>query len=1060
MLIGLTVAYGQQPATVRISWNPASITVGQSATLTWSAVGATSCLAGAVSSGTGNPYVGWWGGPQPASGTQTITQGSAGTYVDVLSCTSIGGSASASATLTVISSGSTPTITEAITSLPADITPMLSVAGIWQPVSNQYVRLDGSLTGNPGGDGNGSLAGIFAQNILLPNGREGLVAAGWSCCDARTSDNIAPAGIPITPVNIAILEQQQDGTLQLATSKYVSDSQTNGVGRVLVGDFNQDGIQDFFLPAYNESPFLPASSTAYVSKADGTYAKIAVGDFVEGHGGTVASVNGTPTVFVVGYSANCSYLVCIPNAYAWNGSNGFTIVPQTGMQTAASTAVGDFYADGTYSAVYGDVNAGVNLPNVPNWVNGIYLYQLSSLIPVGNPVNVGDPYFNDKPQWAQYVGYVNPHGETHSYNTFLDDFNHDGKLDVIVQGSIYPSAPNGGPNILQMFENNGSYQFTDVTDLLNSHYDPYTAESDYDPQVRDIDGSGVNSYLLMSPAGRDVNASNYLILNDGSGDLQIALHETLNKYGQQVDAWLESLPSFAAYDPTSYPQPDLRAYETANGKLNFVAIVWIRSPAETATVYPTLEQYVFVNIPLQLDLSSQFTKPIVVQNRNGSHLIRTFAGNDTIYSGNNGGYSKVDGGLGTNTVVYSGPSHNYSAAKNADATWTIKDNVGTDGIDTLTRIQRLQFTDIVVNLASPTTPGPAASIAATAGGGQSAAVNTAFSPPLQVTVRDFLGNLVPNVAVAFTAPSSGASGTFPGSVLTASATTNTSGVATAPACTANGTIGAFTLTATVAGVAVPASFSLTNTPVAPALLSGTLANGATYLAGGLVPGSWAQVKGTNLSTTARIWAASDFTGLGNNLPTNLSGVQVNVNNQPAAVYYISPAQISFQVPAGITGAASVQVITNSQTSNSVNAAAATSSPGIFPVILGGTNYAAAVFLDGKIAADPSNGSAFRNAVPGDAVQLFATGLAPSPAGTLISTTFLSGVTVTIGTITVPADATALVAVGEFQVNFTVPQSFASLPAGLYPISISVNGVTSPASINSSPPGPIVIPIQP
>jgi uncharacterized protein (TIGR03437 family) len=274
------------------------------------------------------------------------------------------------------------------------------------------------------------------------------------------------------------------------------------------------------------------------------------------------------------------------------------------------------------------------------------------------------------------------------------------------------------------------------------------------------------------------------------------------------------------------------------------------------------------------------------------------------------------------------------------------------------------------------------------------------------------------------------------------------------------TPGAFQTTVSNSGCCYHGFVAKISPTVEPALLSGTLANGATYLAGGLVPGSWAQVKGTSLGTTTRIWAASDFTGLGNNLPTNLSGVQVNVNNQAAAVYYISPTQISFQVPAGITGTASVQVIANGQTSNSVTAAAATSSPGIFPVILGGTNYAAAVFnSDGKIAADPSNGPAFRNAVPGDAVQLYATGLAASPAGTLVSTTFLSGVTVTIGTITVPASAAALVAVGEFQINFTVPQSFASLPGGLYPISISINGVPSPASINSSPPGPVVIPIQ-
>ena len=246
----------------------------------------------------------------------------------------------------------------------------------------------------------------------------------------------------------------------------------------------------------------------------------------------------------------------------------------------------------------------------------------------------------------------------------------------------------------------------------------------------------------------------------------------------------------------------------------------------------------------------------------------------------------------------------------------------------------------------------------------------------------------------------------------------------------------------------------------PTVESGTLANGATYAAGGLVPGSWAQVKGTSLSTTTRIWGTSDFNGLGNSLPTSLDGVQVKVNNQAAAVWYISPTQINFQVPAGITGTATVQVIVNGQVSNTVSAAAATSSPGIFPIILGGTNYAAAVFYpDGKIAADPSNGPAFRNAVPGDFVELYVTGLAPSPAGTLVSTTLLSGVTVTIGTVTIPASAAALVAAGEFQINFTVPQDFASLPPGLYPISISINGVTSPANINSSPPGPVVIPIQ-
>jgi uncharacterized protein (TIGR03437 family) len=245
---------------------------------------------------------------------------------------------------------------------------------------------------------------------------------------------------------------------------------------------------------------------------------------------------------------------------------------------------------------------------------------------------------------------------------------------------------------------------------------------------------------------------------------------------------------------------------------------------------------------------------------------------------------------------------------------------------------------------------------------------------------------------------------------------------------------------------------------APVLTSAP-ANGATYLAGGLVPGSWAQVKGTNLSSVTRIWQDADFSGSGNSLPTNLSGVQVTVNGTAAAVYYVSPTQVSFQVPGGVSGTAAVQVVRDRIPSNSLSAAAVASAPAIFPILIGGTNYAAAVFPDGKIAADPGNGPSFRNAVPGDVVQLYATGLAPSPAGTKVSTTLLGGVTVTIGNVTVPATAAALVSAGEFQINFTVPQQFASLAPGTYPISISIDGVSSPKSIDSSPPGPVVIPIQ-
>ena len=100
-------------------------------------------------------------------------------------------------------------------------------------------------------------------------------------------------------------------------------------------------------------------------------------------------------------------------------------------------------------------------------------------------------------------------------------------------------------------------------------------------------------------------------------------------------------------------------------------------------------------------------------------------------------------------------------------------------------------------------------------------MNTSFATALAATVKDASSNPVSGVTVTFTAPGSGASGTFSGGLTTATATTNSSGVATAPTFTANGTTGTYTVTATVSGVATPANFNLTNTAGTPASITAT-----------------------------------------------------------------------------------------------------------------------------------------------------------------------------------------------------------------------------------------------
>jgi alpha-tubulin suppressor-like RCC1 family protein len=111
------------------------------------------------------------------------------------------------------------------------------------------------------------------------------------------------------------------------------------------------------------------------------------------------------------------------------------------------------------------------------------------------------------------------------------------------------------------------------------------------------------------------------------------------------------------------------------------------------------------------------------------------------------------------------------------------------------------------------TVGPVASIA-DYGFVQTATVGGAFAAPLQAVVGDQYGNPVGSgVSVTFTVPAGGASGTFTGNVTTDTEVTGSNGVATTSLTyTANSVAGFDPVTATTAGVTIPALIALYNQP--------------------------------------------------------------------------------------------------------------------------------------------------------------------------------------------------------------------------------------------------------
>ena len=212
--------------------------------------------------------------------------------------------------------------------------------------------------------------------------------------------------------------------------------------------------------------------------------------------------------------------------------------------------------------------------------------------------------------------------------------------------------------------------------------------------------------------------------------------------------------------------------------------------------------------------------------------------------------------------------------------------------------------------------------------------------------------------------------------------------------------------------------------------------------GPVVPGGWFYVKGSDLSDVQRIWGSGDFTD-STALPTDLNGVEVWVNGAPVPVYFISPGQVNAQAPSNVSGTMTVQVFRLGLGSNILSAPVALIQPSIYSYSVSSKNYAAALFQDYSLMGDPAVVPGTHKAKPGDIIQLYAAGLGPSPSGSVLTSPVpITGVGVIIGTTDAVVLAAALVAPGQYQVNFIVPQ----VADGEYPITVSTSGKTSPANV--------------
>ncbi|MBS0333417.1 MAG: VCBS repeat-containing protein, partial [Proteobacteria bacterium] len=348
----------------------------------------------------------------------------------------------------------------------------------------------------------------------------------------------------------------------------------------------------------------------------------------------------------------------------------------------------------SYEIVAGDI--GYNYQSnghVSNFNIEVYRYDPTTLSQVGTAIQKITPYLSTVPANATFESFWGP-GVTHTYRLWADDLNHDGKPDILAGESMWSGGPSNYPSALQVLINNGDGTFADKTHALNPDMSQTVDELDYNPSILDVDHSGINSFMFgkESPGG-DARQSNYLILNDGTGRLYVALHDQFDALNVQVDNFLAT-----KFPGQTFNFAKFIAVPQADGAIDYVAEVQVGTRDASGLIHVGYE---LVNVPLHYNPTTDFTTSVTISDRNGSSLMRTWAGADTVFDTNAGANAHIDGGLGVNTAVYSGRMSDYQITRNLDGTVLVSNVSATAAPkvnDTLTDFQVLKFADQQVDL--------------------------------------------------------------------------------------------------------------------------------------------------------------------------------------------------------------------------------------------------------------------------------------------------------------------------------------------------------------------------
>ncbi|HEX9485947.1 MAG TPA: OmpA family protein [Gemmatimonadales bacterium] len=510
-------------------------------------------------------------------------------------------------------------------------------------------------------------------------------------------------------------------------------------------------------------------------------------------------------------------------------------------------------------------------------------------------------------------------------------------------------------------------------------------------------GGNANGSVNSAPAGLSCGTSCGSASGTFADGSQVVLSAS-PVAGASFTGWSGAVPASC----TTSPAP-LSCTLTISGNMNVTA-TFAPPPAVSAAT----AVFVYSGNNQLTSTGTAFGSPlaVLVADANGTPVQNTAVSFAAVPSA---GSASAGLGTGAATTNASGIATLTATANSTPGTYTV--NATVSGVPS-------PATFTLTNV------GPPASITYVNGGSstdpQMAPINTQYAAPLVAVVRDAASNPIPGATVTYIAqPASGASctvsnGSSSGASVTA--TTDSSGMSSVTA-TANGTVGAFTVTASVSGVATPATFRLQNVSTGPAavfIVSGnpqTAPTGSAFASplvvvvadasGNSLPGitvNFAAQTGSS-GATATLSAATAVTD-----SSGLASVTATAN-ATGGVFTVTASVSGVSTPATFTltndGGQTIQVQAGSPQSATVGAAFGSQ---LQALVLDGTGAAVA----GAVVTFQAPASGATATLSGGSACL------PAAAGCMTATTNASGIA--------SVNATANSIAGQYAVTASTPNA--------------------------------------